>query len=368
MNKISVAMLQTPMFPLNLSCCAGVERVELDEMDGLVENGHAVGLFVPGLYGVKEGVSSIKDWGWRNRLLKFAYYLDFGIRARTFDVFHGHYTPILGLLYPQKSLVHLHGQAVFMLPQYERFKHRYHQAHYAFNSKFIKRAFEDKYHAVPKHHLHLLYNGIDCNKFYPDSDKKGNRIINLCFCGRWTREKGIFFLLDAVKKLEKKRKDFKLFIVGSANIPVISQNSIAIEKIVKEFANDLSTVEIVGPLSHEELPQFYRNMDIGIVPSLWDEPFGLVVLEMMASGLPVIATRVGAIPEIIQNDMMGCLVEPNDVQALVENIESLIEKPDKRLSLGIAGRNRIKQAFSCGQHIESLIDIYRQILRGRKVT
>lgn len=360
---MKIAMLQTPMFPLNLSQCAGVERVELSELEYLHKLEHDIKLFVPRLIGENQNIIEIRDLGWQKRLLKFYYYLNFGYQARNYDLFHGHYTPILALLYPDKSLIHYHGQAVFELPKYKLFKKRYHKAHYVFNSKTTRKAFVEAYPAVPQEHLHLLYNAVDANMFQPINNKSKKKPINICFCGRWTEEKGVFVLLEAVRILEQKRKDFRLHLVGSAHIPVQTEKSQQIEKKVNQIVNGLATVEIIGPLKHEELPKLYQQMDLGIVPSVWEEPFGLVTLEMMASGLPVIASKVGAIPEIIEDNLNGLLVKQNNPELLSQKIEMLLDDAALRIRLADAGRKHVEENFTWEKHLERLLKIYEQIIK-----
>ncbi|MFH1684314.1 MAG: glycosyltransferase family 4 protein [Candidatus Margulisiibacteriota bacterium] len=369
---MKIAMLQTPMFPLDPACCGGVERVELCELEHLNKLGYEVKLYVPELIGNNEDIIAIKDLNWKNRLLKFYYYLNFGFKTRRFDLYHGHYTPILALLYPDKSVIHYHGQAVFMLPKYGMFKKRYHKAHYMFNSKSTMKAFVGAYPDVPQEHLHLLYNAVDTDQFMPA--QRGNRpdlsgqvsMAKICFCGRWTEEKGIFVLLEAIKFLEQKRKDFKLYLIGSAHIPVKTEKSELIEKKVKETAGKLSTVEITGPVEHEKLPDLYQQMDIGVVPSVWEEPFGLVILEMMASGLPVIASRVGAIPEIMEDNVNGLLVEPNKPEALAQRMELLLNDRMLRLKLDQAARKHVERKFTWEKHLEELLKVYGKVTENNE--
>jgi len=363
-KKMKIAMLQTPTFPLNLTCCAGVERVELCELAFLQKLGHKVNLFVSQLTsGSHSNIIEISDLGWQNRFLKFYYYLNFGIKARNYDVFHGHYTPILALLYPKKSLVHYHGQAVFELPKYNLFKKRYHQVQYVFNSKATINVFSKAYPAVPQEHLHLLYNAVDSNFFQPKNKELEKKTINICFCGRWNDEKGIFVLLEAIKILERKRRDFRLYLIGSAHIPIKTEKSQQIEERVNRIAKGLAAVEIIGPLKHDELPKYYQQMDLGIVPSVWEEPFGLVTLEMMASGLPVIASKVGAIPEIIKDNLNGLLVEQNNPEQLSQKIELLLDDTALRIKLSNAGRKHVEENFTWEKHLGKLLKIYEQIIK-----
>ncbi len=100
-------------------------------------------------------------------------------------------------------------------------------------------------------------------------------------------------------------------------------------------------------------------------PAVWQEPFGLVNIEAMSTGLPVISTQVGGIPEIVVNGKTGFLVPPNDTHALVEAIETLLDDDQLRITMGREGRRRVERSFTWKNHIEKLIKLYKLILRAR---
>ncbi len=106
-------------------------------------------------------------------------------------------------------------------------------------------------------------------------------------------------------------------------------------------------------------------MDFGVVPSTYPEPFGIVNLEYMACGLPVVATEVGGIPEVVVDGKTGLLIEPNNPQALAAAIEKLLNAPDLRIKMGNAGRKRVEQNFTWGKHMQQLIEIYQKIMANK---
>ena len=99
------------------------------------------------------------------------------------------------------------------------------------------------------------------------------------------------------------------------------------------------------------------DMDVGVVPSLLQEPFGLVNIELMACGLPVIASRVGGIPEIVLDGVTGLLVEPNDPQALSEAMAKLLDDPELRKRMGENARKHVVQNFSLETYLDRLSEI-----------
>jgi glycosyltransferase involved in cell wall biosynthesis len=97
---------------------------------------------------------------------------------------------------------------------------------------------------------------------------------------------------------------------------------------------------------HEKLAEYYRSADVFVFPSIWDEPFGIPVIEAMAAGLPVVATRVGGVVETVEDGKTGFLVPPADSHALAEAISALVQDRALRERLGAAGRERALELFS----------------------
>lgn len=367
-KKLKVAILQTPTCPLNLYIHGGMERVELYELDLLRKYGHKTKLYVANLAGKKEGVYEIKDLGWKPRFLKFYYYFNFGWRNRKSDIFHGHFTPILALLYPQKSVVHFHGLAVHELVLYRYFKERYHRAYYIFCSRWVMDEFRKIYPEIPKSQLHVVYNGVDVETITPPVERRSEGIVNICFYAGWIPEKGIYEVLAAAEILEKKgRIDFKIFFGGSAFSHYKDSkwgDSQQIDRTVKEWAGRLDSVEIVGDIAFHDLPQFLRRMDIGLVPSTYPDPFPLVPLEMMAAGMPVIAYDLGGLRESVVDGTTGFLVENKNPDKIAEKIEFFLDNRSELERMGMAAREHVEKNFTWEKHVEQLCNIYRKILKA----
>ena len=104
--------------------------------------------------------------------------------------------------------------------------------------------------------------------------------------------------------------------------------------------------------AQEKLHKLYRKLDICVVPSLWPEPFGIVALEGMACGRPVIATRVGGLQEIVVDEETGCLVDPGNVEQFADRLERLMDDPDLRAKMGEKGRARVLADFTWDQIVK----------------
>jgi glycosyltransferase involved in cell wall biosynthesis len=107
----------------------------------------------------------------------------------------------------------------------------------------------------------------------------------------------------------------------------------------------IGQVKILGRLSHEELLPVLEWADLAILPSR-AESFGLAIAEAQAAGLPVIACKTGAVPEIVEDGLTGWLVEPGDSQAIASALLAAMHRPEQAFDMGMAGRKRVANRFT----------------------
>lgn len=167
-----------------------------------------------------------------------------------------------------------------------------------------------------------FFHPVDSSKVRLDNEKKIIFMPGRVFDPR----KGLSVLKDAVVKLKKKRNDFHVIVTDS-------------EKY------DDGIVKSTGWLSQKELAELYKTAYICVVPSAWHEPFGLVALEAMASGVPVIASDVGGLRDIVRDNVTGYLVPINDSEALAQKIEYLLDHPEVREKMGKLAREVATEEF-----------------------
>lgn len=153
--------------------------------------------------------------------------------------------------------------------------------------------------------------------------------------------KGFDVLLDACTELWSKRQDFELVVTGEP------------EGRINEFTR------FIGWQSQESLPDIYRAADICIVPTIAQDGLSRTSVEAMASGLPVIASRIGGLPYTVRDGETGLLYEPGNAEDLVKKIERLLDEPQLRDKMGRAGRRRFEERFTWEQVIER---DYRRLL------
>ena len=117
-----------------------------------------------------------------------------------------------------------------------------------------------------------------------------------------------------------------------------------------------------GWLQGDALVNAYREAAVVVVPSRWPEPFGIVGIEAMAHGRPVVAFSVGGIPEWLENGVGGVLVPPGDVIAMGERIGALLADPAEAERIALLGRARVMREFSEEAHLSSLVPLYERAI------
>lgn len=180
--------------------------------------------------------------------------------------------------------------------------------------------------------VRVVHNAADSALFYPaprDQEPARER-LRITTTGRAIRDKGADVLLDAVRLLG--RKDVEVCVVGSAGFDPYAPLT-AYEQSLRQLADACAaTIRFVPSMPRPALGAFLRDSDIVVVPSRWPDPCPLTVLEGMATGVPVIGSDIGGIPELLGD--AGVLVKPQDPRALADAIEPLLDDAQLRARLG----------------------------------
>jgi len=203
---------------------------------------------------------------------------------------------------------------------------------------------------------------VDTVVFQPDfSERQKIYAINFLFVGALVEEKGIFVLLEALNHVCRQIPRVRLLIVGG----VVSGKAGC---LVKERLNTLMTkyqlqghVEFLGTVPHQNMPTIYRLCDVCVVPSFY-ETFGIASIEAMACSKPVIASRVGGIPEVVVDGETGLLVPPRDPQALSEAMLALAQDQVLRRRMGETGRAWVKERFDVLTVAQQNLRLYADLL------
>jgi glycosyltransferase involved in cell wall biosynthesis len=195
--------------------------------------------------------------------------------------------------------------------------------------------------------IQIIYNPIDTDKFVPPKDLPDNnrKTINVLFVGRLDDRKGAHVLADAIPLVVKSSASVQFTFLGS-DCPGIngvpSMKNYIIDVLRERGA--LNNVTFHAPVPYHELVAHYCAADIMVVPSLYDNsPY--TCLEAMSCGLPVIGTSAGGMPEYIDNGKSGIIVPPDDSESLAQAIHELASNHAKRMSYGLAAREKVLNVF-----------------------
>jgi len=172
--------------------------------------------------------------------------------------------------------------------------------------------------------------------------------------GRLSKEKGVEVLLEAIKIIKKSVPGILVDIVGDG-----PEKNMLI-KLSKDL-NLKNNVKFIGSIPHNIVGDFYKQCTVLIIPSVWDEPFGLVGIEAMSVGRPVIASRVGGIPEWLNDGETGYLTQSRNVEQLANKVTYLVKHPDLVRSMGKKAFARSK-LFNLEEYINSLEQLYKSII------
>lgn len=195
--------------------------------------------------------------------------------------------------------------------------------------------------------ISYLPNYINAEDYNPNVQEKGY----VLYFGRLTEEKGVSVLLESANMIP----EIPIYIVGAGPL----------EDDLKEKAlkDDLDNVEFLGFKSGTELRSLLQEATCIVVPSVWYEAFGLVVIEAFAAGKPVIGSNIGGIPELIEDGVDGFIVKPGDSSDLMDKINRIWSDRDQAKKMGMNGRKKVEEKFSAEQHYRGLISIYESVMK-----
>jgi glycosyltransferase involved in cell wall biosynthesis len=220
-------------------------------------------------------------------------------------------------------------------------------------------------HIVVEEKIVKIYSGIQVDKFHPVKSEEKNRIRSkwelrqeeavVGMVSKLWEGKGHHVLIEAFKLVREKIKDAKLVIVGEGYLydelfRMVDTNGLRESVLFTGFQMDVS--EIIATFDVAVLPSFFEGM-------------GRVILEAMAMEKPVVASRVGGIPDLIDEGINGLLVRPGDVRELAHALEKVLSNKGLAKKMGREGRKRIQAQFSADIMVLSIEKLYRELL-GRK--
>lgn len=217
--------------------------------------------------------------------------------------------------------------------------------------------------ATPLRPIRIIPNSVDIAKFSHDQEKRAalrhslgipQRAVLLAFLGSIFREKGVYELLDAFRALAQQKPDLHLILIGQGiDFPDV-------HNIVTSDPN-LERVTLVGQILPDAVPGFLSASDIFVLPS-YHEGMPCAIVEAMSCGLPIVATRVGGIPDIVQDGKTGLLINPKDSASLADALFLLCENVEFRMGLGNNARQYAGEHLSWRLHTDMVRAVYRDLL------
>ena len=212
-------------------------------------------------------------------------------------------------------------------------------------SNYIKKSVSTVY---PCKNIYTVYNGIDTMLF----SQKNKSIVHrhdfgfyeddfiMVYSGRINKDKGISELIDAMLEIQE-IPNIKLLVLGSTFFDNSKQEDEFFKNLRKKSEIIKRNIIFTGFIPYEKVPLYLQLADIAVLPSMWNEPFGLTIVEAMAAGLPLITTRSGGIPEICEG--VATIVErENIVEHLTDAILDLYHHPNKRKQMADTSIERAK--------------------------
>jgi glycosyltransferase involved in cell wall biosynthesis len=199
---------------------------------------------------------------------------------------------------------------------------------------------------VSSKRIGTIWNGIDIERFQPGRGSRGPVVA----VGRLSPEKDFATLIRAAAIASRRDPSFRLEIAGDGVCMP------ALRDLINQLGLNDSGIRLLGPV--QDIPGLLSRASAFALSSL-TEGVSLAIMEAMASGLPVVATRVGGNPEVIADGVTGLLVPPSDPEALAAALLAVWQNPDERLRMGERGRSRAAEQFDVRRMIASYERLYR---------
>lgn len=347
---MKIALLAPPYLSVPPKAYGGTEKIVSLLADGLVERGYDVTLFATGDSLTKAKLVSIFPDGIGNSglvknspFLPLLHYEYMFKHAGEFDLIHNHaqYMPMFLADFVKTPVVHtMHGTMYHgEIPEDKRktllnFKHQ----------RFISIS-QDQRRGFPElNFVGTVYNGLNVSEYNYVEKNRGDYLL---WVGRINKKKGPEDAIEAAKILNKQ-------LVLAAAIDPVDMPYYEVEIKPKI---DQKNVYFVGEILHSTVDKLYGNAYATLFPISWHEPFGLVMIESMACGTPVVAYNAGSVPEVIKDGKTGFVVDPDSG---VDGLVHAIRETD-RIQRGDC-RSRVVENFSKDKMVEGYIEVYKKIL------
>jgi phosphatidylinositol alpha-mannosyltransferase len=211
---------------------------------------------------------------------------------------------------------------------------------------FISRYFPGDYRIIP--------NGVDLDRFADAEpfEELRDGTVNILFVGRFEERKGLIHLLKAYHRLRKRHVDARLLVIGTGPKAREYRRFVGLRQI--------RDVEWLGRVADDDKARYFASADIFCSPATGQESFGIVLLEAMAAGVPIVASDIHGYKNVMQRGVQGVLVEPRNARALAAGLYRLATDEELRNEMGEAGRLRAPD-YSWERVTERIVDYYQEV-------
>jgi phosphatidylinositol alpha-mannosyltransferase len=207
-------------------------------------------------------------------------------------------------------------------------------------------------------YYNIIPNGVDVEHFSPNVspiEKFCDGKLNILFVSRLEKRKGLNYLLEAFKQVKQEIPNSRLIIVGPG-----TRLRRGYERGVKR--SGLKDVVFTGLVSYEELPRYYKTADVFCAPATGRESFGIILLEAMAVGKPIVASNIEGYASVLAHNVEGLLVPPADKEMLARALISLLTDEALRREVGARGRVKALE-YSWERIAQDVLKYYIRVLR-----
>ena len=215
---------------------------------------------------------------------------------------------------------------------------------------FVSKIYPGEYQIIP--------NGVDIERFANAKpiERFNDGKLNILFLGRLERRKGLKYLVMAYSRLKWRYPNIRLIIAGGGNPG---------EDVLSRIGeSNLEDVEFIGLAPYQDVPRYYQSADIYCAPNTGRESFGIVLLEAMAAGKPIVASRIDGFSRVLSNGVEGLLVKPKNDGELANALERLIVNEQLRKEMGARGRITVEQ-YRWERVADRVLTHYRSLLWRR---
>lgn len=207
----------------------------------------------------------------------------------------------------------------------------------------------------------VIHNSVDLDRFSTGDDLRprlgiGHEQIVVSFVGQIRKIKGLEDFITMAKRING--DDVRFLIAGECRDKKTFGDTYSVEELHSLISHD-GRIRYCGYL--DQVEDIYRSSDIVVMPSRWQEPFGLVCIEAGAAGLPVVATRVGGLTEVIEDGVTGLFAEAGNIPELASQVQRLADNAALRSDMGRAARFRVEREFT-DKPVRVLEQLYESLL------